>query len=44
MEDKVKSAVRDCASSINSGSKVVAGMSALVDVTSELPLSSRKNN
>lgn len=40
MEDKVKSAVREFASSINSGSKVVADMSALIDVTSDLPLSS----
>lgn len=40
MKDKVKSAVREFASSINSGSKVVADMSALVDVTSQLPLSS----
>ena len=40
MEDKVKSAVREFASSINSGSKVVADMSALVGMTSQLPLSS----
>jgi len=40
MEDKVKSAVREFASSINSGSKVVADMSALVGVASQLPLSS----
>lgn len=40
MEDEVKSAVREFASSINSGSKVVADMSALIDVTSHLTLSS----
>jgi len=40
MEDKVKFAVREFASSIKSGRTVVADMSALVDVTSELPLSS----
>ena len=40
MEDKVKVAVREFASSIKSGRTVVADMSALVDVTSELPLSS----
>lgn len=40
MEDKVKLAVREFASSIKSGRTVVADMSALVDVTSELPLSS----
>jgi hypothetical protein len=40
MEDKVKSAVRNFASSINSGSKVVADMSALIDVTSQLSLTS----
>ena len=39
-EDNVISAVRDFACSINSGSKVVADMSALVEVTSALPLSS----
>ena len=38
MEDEVKSAVREFASSINSGSTVVADMSALIDVTSDLPL------
>lgn len=40
MEDKVISAVRDFAGSLNSGSKVVADMSALVDATTQLPLSS----
>lgn len=40
MEDKVKFAVREFASSIKSGRTVVADMSALVDVTSELTLSS----
>ncbi len=40
MEDKVKFAVKEFASSIKSGRTVVADMSALVDVTSELPLSS----
>jgi hypothetical protein len=40
MEDKIISAVRDFARSINSGSKVVADMSKLVEVTSQLPLSS----
>nr|WP_211214922.1 hypothetical protein [Microbulbifer variabilis] len=40
MEEKVISAVKDFANSINSGSKVVADMSALVDVTSQLSLSS----
>ncbi len=40
MEDKVISAVRDFASSINSGSKVVADMSVLIDATSQLPLAS----
>jgi hypothetical protein len=40
MEDKVISAVKEFANSINSGSKVVADMSALVDATSELPLAS----
>ncbi len=39
MEDKVKSAVKDFARSINSGSKVVADMSSLVEATSQLPLS-----
>lgn len=37
MEDKVLSAVRAFASSISSGSKVVADMSALIDATAELP-------
>lgn len=40
MEDKITSAVKGFANSINSGSKVVADMSALVDVTDKLPLSS----
>lgn len=40
MEDKIISAVRTFASSINSGSKVVADMSELIEVTSQLPLSS----
>lgn len=40
MEDKVKSAVREFAISINSGSKVAADMSALIDVTSQLSLNS----
>ncbi|PCM46095.1 hypothetical protein CPA50_09130 [Marinobacter sp. ANT_B65] len=40
MEDKIISAVKDFANSINSGSKVVADMSVLIDVTDELPLSS----
>lgn len=39
LEKKVISAVRDFASSINSGRKVVADMSSLVEVTSQLPLS-----
>lgn len=38
MEDKVLTAVKDFARSINSGGKVVADMSALVDATSNLPL------
>ena len=38
MEDKVISAVKSFARSINSGGKVVADMSALVDATSQLPL------
>ena len=38
MEDKVKLAMREFASSIKSGRMVVADMSTLVDVTSELPL------
>ncbi|MGF2686737.1 hypothetical protein ACQUWM_09580 [Marinobacter sp. DUT-3] len=40
MEDKIISAVKDFADSINSGSKVVADMSSLIDVTDKLPLSS----
>lgn len=40
MEDKIISAVRTFASSINSGSKAVADMSELIEVTSQLPLSS----
>lgn len=40
MEGKIVSAVKDFANSINSGSKVVADMSALIDVTDQLPLSS----
>ena len=40
MEDKVISAVREFASSINSGSKVVADMPTLIDVTSQLSLTS----
>lgn len=40
MKDKVISAVREFASSMHSGSKVVADMSTLIDVTSELPLAS----
>ncbi|PKM19762.1 MAG: hypothetical protein CVV11_09125 [Gammaproteobacteria bacterium HGW-Gammaproteobacteria-15] len=36
-EDRVLSAVRDFASSIISGSKVVADMSALINATAELP-------
>lgn len=40
IDEKVASAVRDFANSINSGSKVVADMSALIDVTNQLPLSS----
>ena len=40
MEDKIISAVRKFASSINTGSKVVADMSELIEVTSHLPLSS----
>lgn len=39
LEKKVVSAVREFASSINSGRKIVADMSSLVDVTSQLPLS-----
>ncbi|MBP52943.1 MAG: hypothetical protein CMG88_00030 [Marinobacter sp.] len=40
IEDQVISAVQDFANSIRSGSKVVADMSALIDVTDNLPLSS----
>jgi hypothetical protein len=40
IEAKVISAVKDFTNSINSGSKVVADMSALIDVTDQLPLSS----
>ncbi len=40
MEDKVISAVREFANSINSGSKVVADMSLLINVTSQLSLTS----
>lgn len=40
MEDKVLLAVKEFATSINSGSKVVADMSALVEATSQLPLAS----
>ncbi|WP_237750925.1 hypothetical protein [Gallaecimonas xiamenensis] len=40
MEDKIVSAVRALADSINSGSNVAVDMSALIEVTSELPLSS----
>lgn len=40
MEDKVISAVREFANSINSGSKVIADMSVLIDVTSQLSLTS----
>lgn len=40
MEDKIISAVRAFASSISSSSKVVADMSELIEVTSQLPLSS----
>lgn len=39
-EAKVISAVKDFANSINSGGKVVGDMSALIDVTDQLPLSS----
>jgi hypothetical protein len=38
-KEKVLSAVREFAKSINSGQKVVADMSSLVDATSHLPLS-----
>lgn len=40
MEDKIISAVKDFANSINSGGKVVADISPLIDATSQLPLSS----
>ena len=40
MKDEIISAVKTFASSINSGSKVVADMSELIEVTSQLPLSS----
>jgi hypothetical protein len=40
MEDKIISAVKDFASSINSGGKVVADMSELIDVTFQLSLTS----
>lgn len=40
MEDKIISAVRTFASSISPDSKVVADMSELVEITSQLPLSS----
>lgn len=40
MKDKVISAVREFANSIHSRSKVVADMSALIDVTSQLSLTS----
>ncbi|WHI52764.1 hypothetical protein P3339_08375 [Microbulbifer sp. MLAF003] len=40
MEDKIISAVRTFASSINSDSKFMADMSELIEVTSQLPLSS----
>lgn len=40
IEEKVISAVKDFANSINSGGKVVADMSALIDATDQLPLSS----
>lgn len=39
LEGQVISAVKEFAVSINSGSRVVAGMSLLVEVTSKLPLS-----
>lgn len=39
LKERVAVAVRDFASAINSGSKIVADISALVDVTSQLPLS-----
>lgn len=40
IEEKVISAVKDFANSINLGGKVVADMSALIDATDQLPLSS----
>ncbi|HMW70593.1 MAG TPA: hypothetical protein PKD17_02165 [Cellvibrionaceae bacterium] len=40
MENKIILAVKDFANSINSGSKIVANMSALMDVIDKLPLSS----
>lgn len=40
VEEKVVKAVKDFACSINSGSKVVADMSSLIDATSQLPLTS----
>lgn len=40
MEDKIISAVRGFDRSINSGSKVIADTSELIEVTSQLPLSS----
>lgn len=39
LEEQVISAVKEFTSSINSGSKVVADMSSLVEATSQLPLS-----
>ncbi|MBU2058191.1 MAG: hypothetical protein KJ556_17620 [Gammaproteobacteria bacterium] len=39
IEDKVISAIKEFAGSINAASKVVADMSALVEATSQLPLS-----
>ncbi|MCG7497350.1 hypothetical protein MHO82_10785 [Vibrio sp. Of7-15] len=38
MEEKIVLSVRDFASSLNAGGKVVADMSALVNVTNQLPL------
>ena len=40
VEEKVVRAVKDFAFSINSGSKVVADMTSLIDATSQLPLKS----
>lgn len=40
VEEKVVRAVKDFAYSINSGSKVVADMTSLIDATSQLPLKS----